>query len=84
MLAAQLRQARLSFPDQQACLPNSCSPPPYAPDRFFKVPGRTGDSCIPGAAAYVDGEVGACGCTGQVGFREHWRLAALLVNFLAR
>lgn len=30
-----------------------------------KVPGRVGDSPIPGSGAYVDGEVGGCGATGD-------------------
>eukprot|EP00898_Chlorokybus_atmophyticus_P008503 jgi/Chlat1/8654/Chrsp87S00663 len=30
-----------------------------------KIPGRVGDSPIPGAGAYADSEVGACGATGD-------------------
>ena len=32
--------------------------------RFFKLPGRLGDSPVIGAGLYVDGQVGACGSTG--------------------
>ena len=31
----------------------------------FKIPGRVGDSPIPGAGLYVDGDVGAAGSTGR-------------------
>lgn len=30
-----------------------------------KVPGRVGDACVPGGAAYADNEVGGCGSTGD-------------------
>ena len=29
------------------------------------MPGRVGDAAVPGGAAYVDDEAGACGATGQ-------------------
>ncbi len=32
---------------------------------FFKVPGRVGDSPLPGCGCYCDGEVGAAGATGR-------------------
>lgn len=32
---------------------------------FFKIPGRVGDSPIPGASLYVDNEVGACAASGN-------------------
>ena len=31
----------------------------------FKIPGRAGDSCIPGAGLYVDNAIGSCGGTGR-------------------
>jgi N4-(beta-N-acetylglucosaminyl)-L-asparaginase len=31
----------------------------------YKIPGRVGDSPIPGAGGYADNEVGACVCTGN-------------------
>jgi len=31
----------------------------------YKIPGRVGDSPIPGAGAYVDNDYGACGATGN-------------------
>ena len=31
----------------------------------FKIPGRVGDSPIPGAGLYVDNDIGACGSTGR-------------------
>ncbi|MEW4488206.1 N(4)-(beta-N-acetylglucosaminyl)-L-asparaginase [Thalassoglobus sp. JC818] len=31
----------------------------------FKLPGRVGDSAIPGAGLYVDNEIGSCGSTGR-------------------
>ena len=31
----------------------------------FKIPGRVGDSPIPGAGAYADSTVGGCGATGH-------------------
>lgn len=33
--------------------------------KFYKIPGRVGDSPIIGAGLYVDNEVGACGSTGM-------------------
>ncbi|KAL8167554.1 hypothetical protein V2J09_009053 [Rumex salicifolius] len=33
----------------------------------FKIPGRVGDGPIAGSSAYADGEVGACGATGDDG-----------------
>jgi N4-(beta-N-acetylglucosaminyl)-L-asparaginase len=32
---------------------------------IHKVPGRVGDGAVPGGGAYVDGEVGGCGSTGD-------------------
>ncbi|PRW20287.1 putative isoaspartyl peptidase L-asparaginase 3 isoform X1 [Chlorella sorokiniana] len=49
---------------------------------FFKVPGRTGDSSVPGAAAYVDGEVGACGCTGQGDINLRFLMCYQAVEFM--
>lgn len=34
------------------------------PGGLFKLPGRVGDTPIPGAGLYLDNEVGACGSTG--------------------
>lgn len=31
----------------------------------YKIPGRIGDSSIPGAGAYADEKVGAAACTGN-------------------
>ena len=30
-----------------------------------KVPGRIGDACVAGGAAYADNDVGGCGSTGD-------------------
>jgi N4-(beta-N-acetylglucosaminyl)-L-asparaginase len=44
----------------------------------FKIPGRLGDSPIPGAGNYVDGDVGACGSTGR-GEANLYGLSSFLV-----
>jgi N4-(beta-N-acetylglucosaminyl)-L-asparaginase len=44
----------------------------------FKIPGRLGDSPIPGAGLYVDNEVGAAGSTGR-GEANLYTLASFLI-----
>lgn len=44
----------------------------------WKIPGRVGDSPIPGAGLYVDGEVGAAGSTGR-GEANLYNLASFLI-----
>jgi N4-(beta-N-acetylglucosaminyl)-L-asparaginase len=44
----------------------------------WKIPGRVGDSPIPGAGLYVDGEVGAVGSTGR-GEANLYNLCAFLI-----